>query len=270
MNRIDKTFAALKAGNRKALITYIMAGDPDIAASLECAHELAKHADVLEIGMPFTDPMADGPAIQAAGLRALTNKIGVKEVLNFVQQFRSKNSDTPIVLMGYFNPVLAYGVDKFCIDCNRLGVDGLIIVDIPPEEANEIVPKAQQNNIAFVRLLTPTTDIDRAAKIAQNASGFLYYISIAGVTGAASADPVKVGKHIAALKTKTDLPIVAGFGIKTPADASAMAAIADGVIVGSALVLLVADNAGKPGLSAKLGKLASSLPGAVRGVKNAA
>ncbi len=270
MNRIDKTFAALKAQNRKGLITYIMAGDPDIAGSLECAHELAKHADILEIGMPFTDPMADGPIVQAAGLRALANKVGVKEVLDFVQQFRSKNSDIPIVLMGYFNPVLAYGVDKFCNDCNKLGVDGLIVVDIPPEEANEIVPKAQQNNIAFVRLLTPTTDLGRAAKIAQNASGFLYYVSIAGVTGAASADPVKAGKHIAALKTKTDLPIVAGFGIKTPSDAAAMAAIADGVVVGSALVQSVAENAGKADMAQKLGDMASALAGAVRGVKNAA
>ncbi len=266
MNRIDKTFAALKAADRKALITYIMAGDPDIAGSLECAHELAKHADILEIGMPFTDPMADGPAIQAAGLRALANKVGVKEVLNFVQQFRSKNSDTPIVLMGYFNPVLAYGVDKFCNDCNNLGVDGLIVVDIPPEEADEIVPKAQQNNLSFIRLLTPTTDVDRAAKIAQNASGFLYYVSIAGVTGTASADPVKAGIHISTLRSKTDLPIVAGFGIKTASDASAMAAIADGVVVGSALVQAIADGAN----AQKLGELAASLASAVRTAKKAA
>ena len=190
----------------------------------------------------------------------------MKEVLKFVQQFRSKISDTPIVLMGYFNPVLAYGVDKFCNDCNKLGVDGLIIVDIPPEEANEIVPKAQQNNLAFIRLLTPTTDAERASKIAQNASGFLYYVSIAGVTGTASADPVKAGIHISTLKSATDLPIVAGFGIKTPSDAAAMAAIADGVVVGSALVQAIADGAS----AQKLGEMAGSLANAVRTAKKAA
>ena len=170
------------------------------------------------------------------------------------------------MLMGYFNPVLAYGVDKFCNDCKQIGIDGLIIADIPPEEADEIVPKAQQNNLCFIRLLTPTTDEARAAKIAKNASGFLYYVAVAGVTGTASADPAMAGPQIAMLKKQTDLPIIAGFGIKTPEGAAAMAAIADGVIVGSALVQAIADG-GKP---AKLGEMAASLAGAVRGVKNAA
>lgn len=241
MNRIDKTFATLKATGRKALITFTMAGDPDEKTSLAVLEKLAESADILEIGMPFSDPMADGPAIQAAANRALDGGMTMRKTLSIVQQFRSKNSDTPIVLMGYFNPVLTYGIDKFLNDCNNLGVDGLIIVDLPPEEADEMAPKAQQKNIAFIRLLTPTTDEARLATVLKDASGFLYYVSITGVTGTASADPVKAGAHIATIRKHTDLPVVAGFGIKTPADVKAMAPIADGVVVGSALVQEVAD-----------------------------
>lgn len=265
MNRIETTFARLKADSRKALITFTMAGDPDEGASLAILHELSKSADILEIGMPFSDPMADGPAVQAAGLRALESGTTLKSVLKIVQQFRSKNNDTPIVLMGYFNPILKYGIEKFSNDCNKMGVDGLIVVDIPPEEAEELAPKVQQSGLSLIRLLTPTTDAKRLPKILNGASGFLYYVSIAGVTGTASADPAKVGKHIADIKRTTALPIVAGFGIKTPADAASMAKIADGVVVGSALVQTIADNQNDPKLPEKLGSQGAALATALRG-----
>lgn len=270
MNRIDQTFATLKGEGRKALITFTMAGDPDTETSLEILHRLAENADILEIGMPFTDPMADGPAIQAAGLRALAGGMSLKGTLDIVQKFRSKNTQTPIVLMGYFNPILSYGPDKFINDCSNLSVDGLIIVDLPPEEADEMAPKAQQKNIAFVRLLTPTTDTTRLGAVLKDASGFLYYVSIAGITGTASADPARVGAHIAEIRRSTDIPIIAGFGIKTPADAAAMAAIADGVVVGSALVQTVADNAADPALPTKIGDQAALLAAALTPARNVA
>ncbi len=264
MNRIDTCFSALKAAGKKALVTFTMAGDPDEKTSLEILHTLAQKADILEIGMPFTDPMADGPVIQAAGLRALAGGTTLKSTLFIVQQFRSKNKDTPIVLMGYFNPVLQYGVDKFINDCKELGVDGLIIVDIPPEEAGEIAPKAQQNNIAFIRLLTPTADQSRLDKILGVASGFLYYVSVAGITGTASADPKVVGAHIASIKKQTSLPVVAGFGIKTPQDAKAMAAVADGIVVGSALVQTIESAGEKHTLAKDLEEQAAALLEAIR------
>lgn len=264
MNRIDATFTKLKAEGRKALITFTMGGDPDPAASLDILHELAKSADIIEIGMPFSDPMADGPAIQAAGLRALDSGMTLKGIFALVQQFRSKNNETPIVLMGYFNPVLQYGIEKFAHDCKGMGVDGLILVDIPPEEADEIAPALQQTDIKLIRLLTPTTDAARLEKILKGAGGFLYYVSINGVTGTASADPAIVGAHIAAMRTATDIPIVAGFGIRTPADVKAMAGAADGVVVGSALVQTVAENRGNAGLPAKIGAQAQDLAGALR------
>ncbi len=263
MNRLEQKFANLEAQNRKALITFTMAGDPDEATSLAILERLAKDADILEVGMPFTDPMADGPAVQAAGLRALAKKTSLHSVFSIVQKFRSKNLDTPIVLMGYFNPILSYGIDKFTNDCNQSGVDGLIIVDIPPEESDEIAPKAQQKNISFIRLLTPTTDDTRLSKILSDATGFLYYVSITGVTGTASADPAKVGAHIAAIRKSTSLPIVAGFGIKTAEDASAMAKIADGVVVGSSLVQLIEQSTKGDDLPAILGDRASLLKKAV-------
>lgn len=240
MNRINTAFETTKREGRKALITFTMAGDPDAATSLAILERLAESADIVEIGMPFSDPMADGPAIQAAGLRALESGMTLHGVFELVQKFRSKNTDTPIVLMGYFNPVLKYGADKFMKDCKAFGVDGLIIVDIPPEESQEIAAPAQQNGIALIRLLTPTTTPARLPKILEGAGGFLYYVSIIGVTGTASADPAKVGAHIAEIKKATDLPIVAGFGIKTADDVARMAALADGVVVGSALVDLAA------------------------------
>lgn len=248
---------------RKALITFTMAGDPDEATSLAVLESLAEKADILEIGMPFTDPMADGPAIQAAGLRALASGMSLIKTLNIVQQFRSKNNNTPVILMGYFNPVLQYEPDKFINDCKMFGVDGLILVDLPPEEANEIASKAQQKDISLIRLLTPTTTPERLEKILKGVSGFLYYVSITGVTGTASADPEVVGRHIADIKKYTDLPIVAGFGIRTPDDARSMAAVADGVVIGSALVQDIAMLQKDKDLPSKLGEKVGALQAAV-------
>ena len=267
MSRIDKIFANLKAENRKAFSAFLMAGDPDEATTLSLMESLADNVDFFEIGIPFTDPMADGPIVQAAGLRALSHGMNVQKTFSLVQQFRSKNATTPVILMGYFNPVLRYGIDKFMNDCNELGVDGIIIVDIPPEEDFEIYPKAQQNNIALIRLVTPTTDAKRLAKILPHAGGFLYYVSIAGVTGTASADPTQVGQHIADVKKHTGLPVIVGFGIKTPEDAKAMAAMADGVIVGSAIIQTLAENLGDSGLASKVGTQVAALAAAVRDVK---
>ncbi len=243
MNRLDQVFARLKQSNKKALVTYTMAGDPDATTSLELLHKIAQSgADILEIGMPFSDPMADGPEIQAAGIRALNGGMTLQGVLDVVSQFRSINSDTPIVLMGYFNPILRYGIEKFSNDCSKIGVDGLIIADIPPEEENEILPKLQQNNIALIRLIAPTSDETRLDKILKSASGFLYYVSILGITGTTTADADIVAQHIKDIRKKTDLPIVAGFGIKTPEDARAFSAVADGVVVGSTIVRNIKEN----------------------------
>jgi len=264
MNRLEQTLDRLKSDGRKALITFTMAGDPDGETTVAILHELvAGGADILEIGMPFTDPMADGPAIQAAGLRALKGGMSLKGVLKIVQQFRSKNSDTPIVLMGYFNPVLAFGTDKFVNDCKDLGVDGLIIVDIPPEEAREIAPKVQQKNLSFIRLLTPTTNAPRLPKILQDASGFLYYVSITGVTGTKTADASAVERHIAEIRKSTDLPIMVGFGIKTPEDARRFTNFADGVVVGSAIVQNIEENQGGNNLLPKLSAQVKGLRKAV-------
>lgn len=235
--RIANKFAALKATGKKALITFIMAGDPDEAAFIKTLESLpASGADLIEIGMPFTDPMADGPAIQAAGLRALQSGMTLKRTLELVQQFRAKDADTPIVLMGYTNPILAYGMENFACDAAQCGVDGVIIVDLPPEEADEFTKSACAVSLDLIRLMTPTTNEARLQTILQGASGFLYYVSITGVTGTASADVQKVGAHIAQIKKHTNLPVAVGFGIKTPEDAAKMSAIADAVVVGSALV----------------------------------
>lgn len=263
MNRLDKTFSSLKSSGKKALVTFTMAGDPDAATSLDLLHKIVESgADVIEIGVPFSDPMADGPAVQAAGIRALNKGMTLNGVLDIVQKFRSKNNDTPIVLMGYLNPILKYGIDKFCKDCNDFGVDGLIVVDIPPEEAEEILPKVQQNNLALIRLIAPTTDDKRLPKILNGASGFLYYVSITGVTGTKTADADTVEKHVAQIRKQTDLPIVVGFGIKTPADAAKFAAFADGVVVGSAIVQTIEQNQQDK-------SLATMISTQVKGLKNA-
>jgi tryptophan synthase alpha chain len=235
--RIDKRFAALKAEGRAALVTFLMAGDPDPDSSLAIVKALpAAGADVIELGMPFTDPMADGPAIQAAGLRALTAGQTQVKTLALVREFRKADDATPIVLMGYYNPIYIYGVDKFLIDAKAAGVDGLIIVDLPPEEDDELCLPALKAGLNFIRLATPTTDDKRLPAVLNNTSGFVYYVSITGITGAAAPDPGKVSTAVARIKRHTALPVAVGFGVRTAAQAGAIAANADGVVVGSALV----------------------------------
>lgn len=232
MSRIE---TILKALDRPALITFIMAGDPDAKTSLDVLKSLPDAgADIIELGMPFTDPMADGPVIQLAGQRALAAGANMQQTLQMVKDFRKDNTTTPIVLMGYFNPVLQYGAEAFAKDAAEAGVDGLIIVDLPPEEAAEIT--GHLNGLDLIRLITPTTTPERLEKILDGASGFLYYVSITGVTGAASANLDAIKPHIDEIKSKTDLPIAIGFGIKTPEDAKNMAKLADAIVVGSAIV----------------------------------
>lgn len=244
VKRLDDVFATLARVGRKVFAAFVMAGDPDESTTLDILHGLGEHADIIELGIPFTDPMADGPAVQAAGLRALSSGTNMETVFSIVQKFRSKNNTTPLILMGYLNPVLAFGPEEFFNKCNMLGADGAIIVDLPPEESGEILQKAQQNDIALIRLVTPTTDAARLGKILSGASGFLYYVAITGVTGTARADAQAAARHIAEIKSHTGLPVLAGFGIKTPEDAAAMAAGAYGVVVGSALVECLAQGAG--------------------------
>jgi tryptophan synthase alpha chain len=238
--RIDTRFAALKAEGRAALVTFVMAGDPDPSTALEIVKALPKAgADLIEIGMPFTDPMADGPAIQAAGLRALAAGETLHGTVDLVRAFRAGDQETPIILMGYFNPIYIYGVDKFLSDAKAAGIDGLIVVDCPPEEDDELCKPALAAGLNFIRLATPTTDDKRLPKVLSNTSGFVYYVSIAGITGAATPDFGKVATAVARIKSHTDLPVAVGFGVKTATDAIAIAKGADGVVVGSALVDMV-------------------------------
>jgi len=235
--RIDTRFSELKKQDRSAFITFVMAGDPDPATSLSIIKALPKAgADVLEIGMPFTDPMADGPAIQAAGLRALKAGMTLKKTLAMVREFRHGDAATPVVLMGYYNPIYIYGVDKFLVDAKLAGVDGLIIVDLPPEEDVELCLPAMKAGLNFIRLATPTTDDKRLPAVLANTSGFVYYVSITGITGSASADSSAVGAAVARIKGHTHLPVCVGFGIRTPEAARRIAANADGAVVGTALV----------------------------------
>jgi len=235
--RIDTRFSELKKQDRSAFITFVMAGDPDPATSLSIIKALPKAgADVLEIGMPFTDPMADGPAIQAAGLRALKAGMTLKKTLAMVREFRQDDAATPVVLMGYYNPIYIYGVDKFLVDAKLAGVDGLIIVDLPPEEDVELCLPAMKAGLNFIRLATPTTDDKRLPAVLANTSGFVYYVSITGITGSASADSSAVGAAVARIKRHTQLPVCVGFGIRTPEAARRIAANADGAVVGTALV----------------------------------
>jgi tryptophan synthase alpha chain len=236
-SRMDKRFAALKDEGRAGLVTFTMAGDPDYATSLALTKALPKAgADVLELGMPFTDPMADGPAIQAAGLRALASGQNMIKTLELVREFRKGDSDTPIVLMGYFNPIYVYGVDKFLVDAKVAGVDGLIVVDLPPEEDDELCIPALKADLNFIRLATPTTDDKRLPMVLQNTSGFVYYVSITGITGSAAPDAGKVGQAVARIKRHTKLPVCVGFGVRNAESAAGIARVADGVVVGSALI----------------------------------
>ena len=240
--RIDRKFAALKAQGRAALVTFITAGDPDYDTSLEILLGLPEAgADIIELGMPFTDPMADGPAIQLASQRALKAGQTMAKTLEMVRRFRARDAETPIVLMGYYNPVYVYGNARFLADAKAAGVDGLIIVDLPPEEDAELCLPALEHEISFIRLATPTTDDARLPKVLRNASGFLYYVSITGVTGTRAPDARLVEQSLKRIRRQTDLPIAVGFGVKTAAQAQRMAAFADGVVVGSALVSAIAE-----------------------------
>ena len=249
--RIEKRFAALKAEGRAALVTFTMAGDPDYDTALAIAKALPKAgADVLELGMPFTDPMADGPAIQAAGVRALKAGQTMKKTLQMVREFRKGDDATPIVLMGYYNPIYIYGVDKFLTDAKSAGIDGLIVVDLPPEEDDELCIPALKAGLNFIRLATPTTDDKRLPAVLSNTSGFVYYVSITGITGAAAPDTGKVSTAVARIKHHTQLPVAVGFGVRTAAQAGAIAQGADGVVVGSALVDALRQNLAKDGKAA--------------------
>jgi tryptophan synthase alpha chain len=246
--RIDAKFADLKKQDRAALVTFVTAGDPDIKTSLKILQGLPKAgADVIEMGMPFTDPMADGPAIQAAGLRALKSGMTLKKTLSLLKDFRKGDETTPIVLMGYYNPIYVYGVDKFLNDAKKAGADGLIIVDLPPEEDDELCIPALKAGMNFIRLATPTTDNKRAPAVFKNTSGFVYYVSVLGITGTKAPDLKSVRSNVRRLRKHTKLPICVGFGVKTAEQAKVIAADADGVVVGSALVSAVADTLTKSG-----------------------
>jgi len=246
--RIDRRFAALLKERRAALVTFTMAGDPDYETSLAILKHLPEAgADVVELGMPFTDPMADGPAIQAAGLRALKAGQNVKKTLRAVREFRNGDDATPLVLMGYYNPIYIYGVESFLADAKAAGVDGLIVVDLPPEEDTELCLPAVKAGLNFIRLATPTTDDKRLPAVLTNTSGFVYYVSITGITGAAAPDAGKVATAVARIKRHTALPVCVGFGVRTAAHARAIAEGADGVVVGSALVEAVRNSLGTEG-----------------------
>jgi tryptophan synthase alpha chain len=245
MTRIDAKFAALKAEGKKAFVAYIMAGDPDLETSLELMKGMpAAGVDVIELGMPFTDPMADGPTIQLAGQRALDGGQTLQKTLDMVAEFRKGDATTPVVMMGYYNPIYNRGVDKFLTDAKAAGIDGLIVVDLPPEEDAELCIPAKEAGLNFIRLATPTTDDKRLPKVLQNTSGFVYYVSVTGITGAQAAQAAEVGPEVARIKSQTDLPVIVGFGITTPEAATTIASVADGCVVGSAIVKLVGE--GKP------------------------
>ena len=274
--RIDARFAELKQEGRAAFIAFLTAGDPDPETSLDIIKALPKAgADIIEIGMPFTDPMADGPAIQAAGLRALKAGMTLKKTLAMVRAFRKEDATTPLVLMGYYNPIYIYGVDRFLLDAKAAGVDGLIIVDLPPEEDVELCLPAMQAGLNFIRLATPTTDDKRLPAVLANTSGFVYYVSITGITGSAGADTAVVGEAVARIKRHTKLPVCVGFGIRTPEAAHGIAQKADGAVVGTALVdalrgSLDAEGRATAKTVGAVAGLVASLAQGVRGAKQAA
>ncbi|MGJ5204103.1 tryptophan synthase subunit alpha [Bradyrhizobium sp. HKCCYLR20261] len=275
-SRMDARFAQLKSEGRSAFVTFVMGGDPDPETSLAIVKALPQAgADIIEIGMPFTDPMADGPSIQAAGLRALKAGMTLKKTFQLVRSFRESDAATPIVLMGYYNPIYIYGVDKFLVDAKGAGVDGLIIVDLPPEEDDELCIPALKAGLNFIRLATPTTDDKRLPAVLANTSGFVYYVSITGITGAAAADSSAVGAAVARIKRHTALPVCVGFGIRTPETARAIAANADGAVVGTALVdalkaSLDSEGRATPKTVSAVADLAAALAQGVRGAQQAA
>lgn len=274
--RIDRRFADLKQKGRSALVTFTMAGDPDHATSLAILNALPEAgADVIELGVPFTDPMADGPPIQAAGLRALKAGQTLPKTLDLVRSFRQQNDTTPIVLMGYYNPIYVYGVERFLLDAIKAGVDGLIVVDLPPEEDEELCLPALKAGLNFIRLATPTTDAKRLPAVLANTSGFVYYVSITGITGSAAPDNSRVSEAVARIKRHTTLPVAVGFGVKTAANAREIAAGADGVVVGSALVEAVrtsldADGKATPRTVKSVVDLVGALAEGVRGARRVA
>jgi tryptophan synthase alpha chain len=274
--RIDTRFAELNTEGRAAFVTFVMAGDPDLVTSLAIIKALPKAgADIIEIGLPCTDPMADGPVIQAAGLRALKAGTTLRKTLALVSDFRKDEARTPIVLMGYYNPIYVYGVDKFLVDAKAAGVDGLIIVDLPPEEDAELCLPAMKAGLNFIRLATPTTDDKRLPAVLANTSGFVYYVSITGITGSGSADSSAVGAAVARIKRHTDLPVCVGFGIRTPEAAHDIARHANGAVVGSALIdalkaSLDADDRATATTVSAVADLVASLAQGVHGAKQAA
>jgi tryptophan synthase alpha chain len=248
--RMDKRFADLSAEGRPALVTYFMGGDPDFETSLAIMKALpSAGSDIIELGMPFSDPMADGPAIQLAGQRALKGGQTLEKTLDLARQFRKSDQDTPIVMMGYYNPVYIYGVERFLTDALEAGVDGLIVVDLPPEMDDELCLPALRKGLNFIRLATPTTDDRRLPKVLENTSGFVYYVSMNGITGSALPDPSVVGDAVRRIKGHTGLPVCVGFGVKTAEHARAIGASADGVVVGTAIVNQVASSLTEDGLS---------------------
>ena len=271
--RIDRRFARLKQEGRAGLVAYVMAGDPDIETSFEIFRGLpGAGVDVIELGMCFTDPMADGPTIQVAGQRALKAGMTLRKTLDLVRRFRKEDDETPVVLMGYYNPIYSYGNAAFLADAREAGLDGLIIVDLPPEEDGELCLPTLQAGLNWIRLATPTTDAKRMPAVLANTSGFLYYVSITGITGAASADAGTVGEALERLRTKCDLPIAVGFGIRTPEQAAAIARVADAAVVGSAFCKTVADSLddkgkAKPDCVANVLALVSALGEGVRGAR---
>jgi tryptophan synthase alpha chain len=270
--RIDRRMAKLKAEGRPALVTYFMGGDPDYETSLSIMRTLPKAgADLIELGMPFSDPMADGPAIQAAGLRALKGGQTLVKTLKMASEFRKGDNETPIVLMGYYNPIYIYGVDRFLADAKASGIDGLIVVDLPPEMDEELCIPAVKAGINFIRLATPTTDDKRLPKVLQNTSGFVYYVSMTGITGSALADTGKVASAVKRIKGHTDLPVCVGFGVKTAEQARVIGASADGVVVGTAIVNAVANVLGPKGerTADPAEAVATLVTGLSRGVREA-
>lgn len=274
--RIDRRFAAVKKEGRPALATFTTAGDPDLETSLAIIKALpAAGADLIEIGMPFSDPMADGPAIQASGQRALKGGQTLKKTLAMVRTFREGDADTPIILMGYYNPIYIYGNAAFITDAKSAGVDGLIIVDLPPEADDELCIPTLAAGLNFIRLATPTTDDKRLPAVLKNTSGFVYYVSITGITGMASPEPAKVAKAVERIKRHTTLPVAVGFGVKTAEQARAIGAAADGVVVGSAIVGAVAASLDGQGRATKktvsaVTELVAELARGVRGIPEAA
>jgi tryptophan synthase alpha chain len=274
--RISNTFAAAADENRAVLVTYVMAGDPDPATAQAIVDALpSAGADIIELGMPFSDPMADGETIQQAGLRALKAGMSLAGTLETARRFREKNQTTPLVMMGYYNPIYIYGVDKFLKDALASGIDGLIVVDLPPEMDNELCIPALEAGVAFIRLATPTTDDQRLPKVLKNTSGFVYYVSMTGITGGKIADYSKVTDAVQRIKRYTPLPVAVGFGVKTPEDAATIAEVADGVVVGTALInalkasLTADDQATKTTVSA-VTDLVSSLAKAIRNTRTSA